>query len=173
MTLKGEEASVKSIKTKIFRSVHVERDPFFDCAVYTENNSYSKCARNELIEVFTKEIGCIPPLLGSDPNKMCNSKFNFSNTMDTHLNALFKPLYFHNREFGCKTPCTQNVYTSRFVHTSPSAEPFYMVLMVIFDKRLGVSHSTFSISGQTLLARLGGSVSSGRTLLWILLSIMA
>ena len=44
MTLKGEEANVKSIKTKIFRSVHVEGDPLFDCAVYTENNSYSKCA---------------------------------------------------------------------------------------------------------------------------------
>ena len=33
------------------------------------------------------------------------------------------------------------------------------------------SDSRFSVDPQTLLTRLGGSISSGRTLLWILLSI--
>ena len=48
-----------------------------------------------------------------------------------------------------------------------------MYLVIVFDKMVNVVHSGFSIDGQTLLARLGGSVSSGRTLLWVLLTILA
>ena len=44
-------------------------------------------------------------------------------------------------------------------------------LILAFDKTLEVDHSDFSIDSQTFLARLGGSVSSGRTLLWILVSL--
>ena len=47
-----------------------------------------------------------------------------------------------------------------------------MYLVIVFDKMVNVVHSSFSIDGQTLLARLGGSVSSGRTLLWVLLTIL-
>ena len=45
-------------------------------------------------------------------------------------------------------------------------------LDLVFDKTLKVGHSAFSIDGQTFLTRLGGSVSSGRTLLWILVSLL-
>ena len=172
MKLKEKHPKVKTIKTQIARSIHVEDDPLLDCAVYAENNSYSKCAQKELFEVFTKEIGCVPPLLDANPKATCNKRFNFSHAKDKYLDTLFKPLYFHNREFKCKTPCTKNVYTSSFLHASPSAISS-TVLIVIFDKKLEVAQSTFSINGQTLLTRLGGSVSSGRTLLWILLSILA
>ena len=50
MYLKEKQPKVKSIKTQITRSVHVEGDPLLDCAVYTENSSYSKCAQKELFE---------------------------------------------------------------------------------------------------------------------------
>ena len=40
-------------------------------------------------------------------------------------------------------------------------------------KLFKVARSSFSINGQTLLTRLGGSVSSGRTLVWIILTILA
>ena len=54
--MKLNEPKVKSIKTKISRTVHVESDPLLDCAVYTENKPYSKCARKERVDLFTKEI---------------------------------------------------------------------------------------------------------------------
>ena len=44
-------------------------------------------------------------------------------------------------------------------------------LVLVFDKTHEVGHSAFSIDGQTFLTRLGGSVSSGRTLLWILVTV--
>ena len=44
-------------------------------------------------------------------------------------------------------------------------------LVLAFDKTLEVVHSTFSIDGETFVTRLGGSVSSGRTLLWIFVSL--
>ena len=45
-------------------------------------------------------------------------------------------------------------------------------ISVIFDRTISVTRSEFSINGQTFLIRLGGSVSSGRTLLWILVTFL-
>ena len=126
MELKGDRIQVNlkqesvpkiiSFKTQISRSVHVEGDPLLDCAVYTEDKSYGKCIQNELNQAFMKEIGCVPPLLTVNPQKMCNKRFNLSNAKDASLNKLFKQLYYHSRKFDCKTPCTKNVFTSRLVH---------------------------------------------------------
>ena len=43
---------------------------------------------------------------------------------------------------------------------------------LVFDRTISVTRSTFSINEQTFLTRLGGSVSSGRTLLWILVTLL-
>ena len=43
---------------------------------------------------------------------------------------------------------------------------------IMYDRKVDVTHSTFSIDEQTLLTKLGGSVSLGRTLLWIIASIL-
>ena len=104
------------------------RRPLLDCAVYTENKPYSKCARKERVDIFTKEIGWTPPVLETNPKKICNKKFNFPNQNDECIKALFNPLYIHNWEFGRKQSCTKNMYTSRFLHTSPSPGPSKMVL---------------------------------------------
>ena len=170
MKLNQEQPEALSFRTEISRYEHVEGDPLLDCALYAEDNSYSKCARKELFDVFKKELGCVPPLLEQKPQHMCNKKFNFTKSKDRYMDRLFKPMYFHNRKFKCKPPCTKHLYSSRFVHASPSDN---MYLVIVFDKMVNVVHSSFSIDGQTLLARLGGSVSSGRTLLWVLLTILA
>ena len=170
MKLNQEQSEALSFRTEISRYEHVEGDPLLDCALYAEDNSYSKCARKELLDVFKKELGCVPPLLEQKPQHMCNKKFNFTKSKDRYMDRLFKPMYFHNRKFECKPPCTKHLYSSRFVHASPSDN---MYLVIVFDKMVNVVHSSFSIDGQTLLARLGGSVSSGRTLLWVLLTILA
>ena len=113
------------------------------------------------------------PVLETNPKKICNKKINFPNQNGERIKALFNPLYIHNWEFGRKPSCTKNMYTSRFLHTSPSPGPSKMVLFLIFDKRLEVSDSHFSIDGQTLLTKLGGWVSGGQTLHWVLVSILA
>ena len=45
-------------------------------------------------------------------------------------------------------------------------------MRLVFDKTISVARSTFSINSQTFLTRLGGSVSTGRTLLWILVTVL-
>ena len=82
------------------------------------------------------------------------------------------PLYTHDRTFNCRTPCTTNVYTIKYAQTMPSTISNTTFLLLIFEKILEVGHSTFSINEQTFVTRLGGSVSSGRTLLWILVSLL-
>ena len=79
-------------------------------------------------------------------------------------------LYLHNVEFTCKTPCSANKFNTHDVHTTETSEKYNLV--IVFGKKLDVVHSTFRIDEQTFLTRLGGSVSSGRTLLWILISLL-
>ena len=146
---------VKSMKTQISKFIHVAGDPLLDCAVYTESASYGQCARKELLTDFTRELGCVPPLLNEDREDMCNKTFNVSDTMSTKMKTMFKPLFFHSKEFECKTPCTKTVYTSKFMHSSPTQRKNQMALYVAFDKRVDITHSGFSINEQTLLVRLG------------------
>ena len=43
---------------------------------------------------------------------------------------------------------------------------------IVFDKTVEIIHTKFSTNAETLLTGFGGSVSSGRTLLWILVSLL-
>ena len=163
----------KSYKTHISRFQQVEGDPRFECSVYTEENSYNDCVQNELLELFDKEIGCQPPLLVKDPARMCNKKLNISdNKRYTRINKLFKHMYYNDGVFDCRSPCLTNVYNTRLFHKTEKARNQSTTVVITFDNTLEVFRSSFSINEQTLLTRLGGSVSSGRTLLWILLGML-
>ena len=165
-----EPSSWISYKIKVSRFEHVQDDPLLDCGVYTTDNSYNACILDELLNLIEDQIGCQPPLLVNNEKQMCNKRFNVSTAESRAVQRLLKPLYFHDYKFNCRTPCTSNVYTTKYVQTSPSHDNATH-LVLVFDKTVEVGHSAFSIDGQTFLTRLGGSVASGRTLLWILLSL--
>ena len=168
----GEPSSVTSFKTKISMFEHVQDDPLFQCAVYTTDSSYNDCIQEELLGLIEEEIGCHPPLLAKDEKRMCNKRFNVSSDQNKRITKLLMSLYTHDRTFNCRTPCTTNVYNTKYAQTMPSPISNITFLILMFEKTLEVEHSTFSINGQTFLTRLGGSVSSGRTLLWILVSLL-
>ena len=157
MDLFSEEPPFRSYKTQISKSVHVPGDPLLDCTIYTPDNSYHNCVKNEVRDTFTREIGCMPPFLDADLTTLCNEKFNVSKKRDNEINKLFRSFYNHDRNFDCRTPCTKTIYTSRFIHSSPSRFKS-STLVVIFDKTIKMVYSTFSVDGRTLLIRLGGSV---------------
>ena len=160
----------KAYKTKISQNNHVQGDPRFKCSVYTEDHSYNDCVQAEVLQFFDKEIGCQPPLLATDPTQMCNKRFNITNTTRVkRIEKYFKLLDYHDAEFKCRSPCSTNVFNTRFVHEEQKR---VKKIEITFDKTVEVFHSSFSINKQTFLTRLGGSVSSGRTLLWILLSLV-
>ena len=188
-------------KTKILRTKHVPGDPLLDCKTYTEENPFNDCVHDELLDLFREELECEPPLLAKDLSKMCNKRFNFSDVKDKELKEEFMHLYYHDGTSKCRPPCVKNVYTSRFVLRFPGLAR--TLLSIVFENTIAITHSKFSIDEQTLLIRymkflmpwqkvfvgfneifmvlilmfvserLGGSVSSGRTLLWIFVSIFA
>ena len=94
---------------------------------------------------------------------------NISKDKAMEVDNLVKDIFNHNIKFACETPCTTTKYTTRLLQNVPHD---LSVMVVVFDRTVDIRHSTFSISGQTLLTRLGGSVSSGRTLLWILITLL-
>ena len=79
-------------------------------------------------------------------------------------------LYYHDVDFNCSVPCTTNKFTTRLVHSVPIANT---KIRLVFDKKVYVAHSTFSTNGQTVLTNLGGAVSTGRTLLWVLFFLLS
>ena len=88
------------------------------------------------------------------------------------LRKLFKHVYYHDGMFGCMPPCLTNVYSTRFVHKVEKARIKPTTVVITFDETVQVFRSTFSVDDQTLLTRLGGAVASGRTLLWMFLTVI-
>ena len=178
-TMAGDSMEIKinrrqkyssTYKTKITRSTHVTGDPLLQCNDYTPNNTYNDCTQNELLASFHKILDGSPPFIGKNPKDTCNERFNLSLEKEKVLENFFRPLYLHDAPFKCKTPCTFDKYTTRFLNNAPNSET---VIMIVFDRIVNVEHSKFSINGETFLTRVGGSVvSSERTLLWIPVSVL-
>ena len=144
-----EDPSKKStFKTKISRSRHVLGDPRLACKDYTSNNSYDKCIKNDLLSSFQELLGCYPPLLAKDKATMCNDKFNLSSTKLTEVRHLFLGINQHDLETKCHIPCTRNKYSTKLLHRVPDPNTR---LVIVFDRTLYVTCSTFSINAQTLL----------------------
>ena len=144
-----EDSSKKStFKTKISRSRHVLGDPNLACKDYTSNNSYDKCIKNDLLSSFQELLGCYPPLLAKDNSTMCNDKFNLSSTKLMEVSHLFLGINQHDLETKCHIPCTRNEYSTKLLHRVPDPSTR---LVIVFDRTLHVTSSTFSIDAQTLL----------------------
>ena len=164
----------RTFKTKISRSKHVQGDPHLKCTEYTLKRSYNNCTNEELIGQYIDNLGCIPPVLGivfsATPKIICNHTMdNISKEKASKVEKLWITIFNHNLKFTCETPCTTTKYTTRLLQSVPHD---FSAMHVVFDRTVDITHSTFSISEQTLLTRLGGSVSSGRTFLWILVSLL-
>ena len=161
----------KTYKVKISKTHHVQGDPHYVCDEYTIDNSFNDCIQHEILDFFDKEIGCQPPLLAKDASLMCNQQFNLSSKQAERIKKFFIQLYIRNVKFDCKTSCSTNKFTTQLVHTTKH-EGGDNALVIVFDKKVEIARSTFKIDEQTFLTRLGGSVSSGRTVLWILVSLL-
>ena len=159
-----------NFKTKVYSSYHVEDDPLFECKLYSKIYSYNDCIREELSELFQTEFGCLPPLYGGDNKTVCNHVFNFTPAKDYSIKRMFWNIADYYKPKSCKPPCTKTSYASQFTYKTPTMGT--PSLWLAFDPMVSVTRSSFSLSGHTLVTRLGGSVSSGRTLLWACLSLL-
>ena len=158
-------------KIRISRSYHVPGDSHQDCTEYSNNQTYNDCVQDEIGHVFLQAIGCVPPLLAKNKTNMCNRVFNMAdNEGDVISHLLYRIYSVGFKSVSCKTPCTTTTFTSELVTKAPSSVD---VLILAFNPVVSVTRTSFSISPQTLVTRLGGSVSSGRTLLWALVALMA
>ena len=158
-------------KIKISRSYHVPGDSHQDCTEYSINQTYNDCVQDEISNVFLQAIGCVPPLLAKNTNATCNRVLNLTSVEGDVISHLLYRIYSVGfKSANCKTPCTTTTFTTELVTKTPYSVD---VFVLAFDPVVSVTRTSFSISPQTLVTRLGGSVSSGRTLLWALAALMA
>ena len=158
-------------KTHIFRSKNIEGDPSLECVDYTKDNSYYDCLQKELKQNFNKMLGCQPPHLFPDSNNICNKRFN-SLRNERKARGLLRNLLLHDHKFECKSPCETNKYSTKLIHTELQNGKSTQ-LNIIFDKTVSVVHTKLVHNVEETLRGLGGQISVGRTLLWVLLSIVA
>ena len=150
-------------KTKISRSRHVQGDPLLKCNEYTSSHPYNDCIQDELHDKFDQLLGCTPPLLGTDPRRICNERFNLSKDKNKEVSNLMTQIHVHSGKFKCPTPCTKNKYTTTLLKTAPHPNAR---IKLVFDETIEVASSTFSMNGLALLSNLGGSVSSAQCVHW-------
>ena len=164
-----------TFNTKIFRSQNIPGDPSLDCVDYTIERSFHDCIQKELKHFFNSTIGCLPPPLFSDHDKICNRTFN-SSAMDKESlkdgYVTLWQLYRHDYKFECKPPCTRNRYlTSLLFHEQNKGKP-YTEVIVAFDATVEVVHTKFSSDVESVIFGFGSSVANGRLLLWIIVSLL-
>ena len=121
------------------------------------------------MELFEKEIGCQPPPIAIDEDKMCNKMFNFSKERSFLMQTLFWSVAIPSGNSRCKIPCTRSKFTTRRFIKSPYP---YTTLHITFDQKIAVSRSRYSITAQSFLTKVGGFIGVGRTSLWILVSLL-
>ena len=102
---------------------------------------------------------------------MCNKRFN-STEDRSEANVLIRDLLNQNYKFKCTTPCETNQYTTKQIHRETHDLP-YTEVRIVFDKKVAVVHTRFVNGIEEILIGLGGQISSGQTLLWVLLTILA
>ena len=157
-------------KTKSFSSVHVENDPLLDCERYSRNMTYNDCILEELSEQFDMELGCQAPIYAKENENVCDQVFNFTSEKDEKVKWMFREMADYYVPKNCKTPCVLRSFATQLTYKTPTdANP---LLMMSFDPVVSLTRSSFSLTGQNLATEVGGSVSSGRTLLWALLSLL-
>ena len=163
------DKSLHIYETRISKSEHIEADPLFDCAVYTKQNSYQNCIQDEIEKIFLMELGCQPLYLSTNENDQCNKKFNVSKHRSKEIFSLFWGLTYKGMKLRCKPTCTKIKYTTKYLGGYPYS---FRRLDIIFDENVDIVRSRFSIDVYTLLTKSGGFIGVGRSLLWILVSLL-
>ena len=160
-----------NFRTKAFSSVHVENDPLLDCTKYSTNWTYNDCIQEELSKWFDIELGCHAPLYAKERGNICDQVFNLTSEEDKKVKQMFWEIADYFVPKSCKTPCVLRSFATQLTYKSPTdANP---LIGITFDPVVSVTRSSFSLSGENLATMVGGSVSSGRTLLWALLSLVS
>ena len=78
-------------------------------------------------------------------------------------------LFYKDLKTGCKIPCAKSKHSIRL----NKIVPYYITqIYLVFDETVDVDRSRFSINANTFLTKMGGLIGVGRTLLWILVSLL-
>jgi hypothetical protein len=181
--LQGQEIIIDSqfpknqwtVKTSM--NVHEKDDPNYACVEYAEGFTYETCVEEEFVLKIEKALNCTPHwLISRDTQMVCKTNLNVSDVPEEYTRDMesfwreFKPL-------GCKLPCKTLSYESShaFQYESVKIENRKTVLSTVlqFEALVLVKKSSFSISPQTLLTRIGGSIGFGRTCFWLMVAAYA
>ena len=164
------DTSLWVYKIKTSRSFHVKGDPLLDCTDYCKDFTYNDCVQEDMIKTALEHLGCVPPFFAKDSKDICNTVLNATSHTKDLVDSIFQRYFLLGQKpFTCQLPCTQTVYETKLVYKTPIAS--HMVALT-FSPLVSVTRSSFRLSSQSLVSNLGGSVSSGRTLLWGILTLL-
>ena len=163
----------KKYKTKISLFEHVQGDPKFDCKHYSKEKSYGKCLEKELVAMFQNLLGCHPPFLTTRKKGVCNQKFNLTKEDKTTKN-IYDILYEITNDFepnSCKRPCRKFLFETQKLYENTRHFDINSI-MVVFPKKVELIKTSFLTTVPNLLTGLGGAVSSGQTLMWLIVTLL-
>ena len=163
---------LKKFKTKISVFKHVKGDTKYDCENYDNENSYNDCISKELKAKFIEFFGCHSPLMSDEPEKICNNTFALTIKDESvrQLNEVYSNVLGDFKSNSCKEPCTKYIFETELLYDTVS-EGTENAVLIVLDKNVQLTKTTFLIGFSNILTGLGGAISGGRTLLWIIISV--
>jgi hypothetical protein len=181
--LQGQEIIIDSqypknmhtVKTSI--NVYEKDDPNYACVEFTEGFTYEECVEKEFTLKIEKALNCTPPwLISTDSQMVCKIKLNVSDVPDSFKKEIGQ-LWQGYKPSGCKLPCKALRYDPDHAYQYESVKietrKTIMSTLLQFEDVVLVKESSFSISPQTLLTRIGGSIGFGRTCFWLMVAAYA
>ena len=105
---------------------------------------------------------------------MCNKTFNISMT-DWHVKELKRILNEIVNDYvpiSCKPPCRKYHYKTELMYGGKTKYEDNL-LRIVFSKDIAHTKTYFLFNIQTLLTGFGGAVSSGRTLMWSIITLLS
>jgi hypothetical protein len=155
-TIKMMAGKFVKYRTEIGQAVY---DPELGCEEYTRNRSLAACMRGEVRARLEALLGCTPPLLAGEGESVCRGLNVTKERSDAVKQVFLEVDSVDSRPAGCRGPCTRTSYETKRTFYLPSDNTG---IRIALGGTVQEERTRHSISDQTFLVRLGGSVSGGR-----------
>ena len=165
--------SFRKFKTRISKFDHVEGDPNYKCKTYTEKKPYNDCIEKELMTKFHSLLGCHPPLISQNRHKICDKTFNLTLQEESviQIGNLIENMVNAFDSSSCTKPCTEYNFETKMLYAQTMDQKENMI-KIVFDQTVELTKTSFLMGIPSLLTGIGGAISFGRTLLWIIVLII-
>ena len=126
----------------------------------------------KVLSKFRNLLSCHPPFISWKREGACDKKLIITkyDNLPNELNTLLQEIVDGYKSTACKPPCQRYVFeTDKLYQTT--YDDYKDPVRIVFSRKVTITKTYFLMSIPGFLTGLGGAVSGGRTLMWLLVTL--